>query len=186
MPTHSGTQLEKPISLWQHPEYRGGTSLTRGKKEIGKEAGKNIKGIKMMQLMLDAFRKSAGSLPMNLCKNLIQGCPSRYPPTKVSNSNPYLPPLCSWLFVLTQECSNKSQSYKPNTIRKTNKQTKSVGKGETTSLSCNTTFWKTKRFLAIGLLNCKNQRLKSLINLPKDGAGSVEQVYPYKVRKKLM
>ena len=37
------TWLEKPLSLHQHTEYQGGTSLVERREDVGKEADKNFK-----------------------------------------------------------------------------------------------------------------------------------------------
>ena len=49
--------------------------MIRGKEEIRKEPDKNIKDIKREAVMLTVIRKSAGSSPMSLWRNLIQGPP---------------------------------------------------------------------------------------------------------------
>lgn len=43
-PRYPGTRVEKLVSLRQHPEYCGGTYMSRERKDIGKEADKNFKG----------------------------------------------------------------------------------------------------------------------------------------------
>lgn len=62
-----------------------------------------------------------------------------------------------------------------------------MGKGETTNLSYSATFRKTKdRLSSADLVHCRFKRRQiSLRILPQEGAGSLEQWYPYKIKEHL-
>ena len=62
LPQCCRTQLEKPVSLHQHPEYLGGTSATCWR-AIRKRQLRISKGIKGMWFLLSMPRTSAESLP---------------------------------------------------------------------------------------------------------------------------